>query len=277
MGWLLVVINASDLAAAGATPVAFVSAVSAPADLSVERLKRFLAGTSDACTSERLRYVGGNLRESASLGAVGTAIGVRSASLKLSRSGGADGDLVVSVGDGGIFWRDALTIREQRGELDREKSPLFKPRSETKAMCTLAEAGLVRAAMDNSDGLLPTLEQLAAANGLRILLDLDSLGVEGADTLETDPARLWLGWGDWNVVAVVRENDWVEARDLVHAAGCSAFAIGQLEGGGARVELRRGSKRMEAPRLESERFSKDSWFRGGIESYVDLLLNVELP
>jgi len=32
-----------------------------------------------------------------------------------------------------------------------------------------------------------------------------------------------------------------------------------------------------APRLESERFAKDSWFTAGIEGYIQALLQVELP
>ena len=49
-----------------------------------------------------------------------------------------------------------------------------------------------------------------------------------------------------------------------------------LELGG--LMLVREGVTQEAPRLESERFAKDSsWFAGGIESYVKLLLEVPLP
>ena len=62
-GWLLVTINASDLAAAGADPLGFVASVEAPPDTSVEELDRLLQGIEDACVTEKIEYVGGNLRE----------------------------------------------------------------------------------------------------------------------------------------------------------------------------------------------------------------------
>src|SRR5437762_13765694 len=62
-GWLLVIINASDLAAAGANPDAFLAAIEAPATTPVDDFERFLSGVSDACSAEGLQYIGGNLRE----------------------------------------------------------------------------------------------------------------------------------------------------------------------------------------------------------------------
>src|SRR5687767_11335202 len=56
MGWLLVTINASDLAAAGATPIGFVSAIEAPGEMDVEEFTRLVAGTVDACRAEGLPY-----------------------------------------------------------------------------------------------------------------------------------------------------------------------------------------------------------------------------
>jgi thiamine-monophosphate kinase len=42
MGWLLVIINCSDLAAAGASPIAFLCAAEAPPNLTVNDFERFL-------------------------------------------------------------------------------------------------------------------------------------------------------------------------------------------------------------------------------------------
>jgi len=44
VGWLLVTINASDLAASGADPLAFVAAMEAPPTLGIDGLERLLAG-----------------------------------------------------------------------------------------------------------------------------------------------------------------------------------------------------------------------------------------
>lgn len=141
MGWLLVIINCSDLAAAGASPVAFLSAVEAPPDLPVSDLERLLAGVRDACDAEGIQYAGGNLREAKQIGAVGTAVGTCSPGGALRRSGVAVGDAIVSVGQGGVFWRDAMLIRSGGQLQERELSPLFKPHSQIPIMKQLSNGG----------------------------------------------------------------------------------------------------------------------------------------
>ena len=74
VGWLLVIINASDLAAAGAQGKAFLAAIEARGDMPMSDFKRLLEGIRDACKQEGLKYVGGNLKESENLHAVGMAV-----------------------------------------------------------------------------------------------------------------------------------------------------------------------------------------------------------
>lgn len=277
MGWLLVIINLSDLAAVGARPICFLAAIEAPANLRIEQLRRFLAGIADACEAESVAYAGGNLREGNGLQAVGTAVGECLPGKGVRRHGAEINDVVVSVGDGGVFWRDALLVK-QGSEVSKDDSPLFRPRSQVAAMRELAAAGLVKAAIDNSDGLLPSLAQLAEANSLGVRLDLDSLPApEQSENLATDPARLWLGWGDWNVVAAIKPDALDEAKTIASSAGSSVVPIGAFLVGEPAVTVRRGDETAPAPRLESERFAKDSWFAAGLDRYIDLLRSVELP
>jgi thiamine-monophosphate kinase len=78
-------------------------------------------------------------------------------------------------------------------------------------MHRLAELGIVNAAMDNSDGLLRTLNELAYASAVGISLDLESLRVARTEGIGVDPARLWLGWGDCNVLVAVSPKNADEA------------------------------------------------------------------
>jgi thiamine-monophosphate kinase len=277
MGWLLVTINASDLAAAGACPLAFVSAIEAPPALAVREFERLLDGIKQGCMSEGLQYVGGNLREAQTLAAVGTAIGTSRGNRLLTRKGANIGDVLVSIGPGGIFWRDALIFREFGICPDKELSPLFKPSSQLHAMEALNRAGLITAAIDNSDGLLPTLSQLSTMNSVQIVLDLEKLTVPIQNKLGVDPARLWLGWGDWNVIATVRSSDIERFDQLAKTAGLKVSHIGEVIPGDSAVVLKRGNHDQIAPRLESERFVSDSWFREGIDGYVRRLLSAPLP
>ena len=128
-GWLLVTINASDLAASGACPLGFLAALEAPGELPVREFRRFIDGIRAACRAQGLNYVGGNVREGARLTGTGTSLGVCRDWAPVKRSGAQASDIVVSVGSGGLFWRDALSARRgEGGGIDRDTSPLvFTP------------------------------------------------------------------------------------------------------------------------------------------------------
>lgn len=278
-GWLLVTINASDLAASGSRPLGFVAAMECASDMSIESFERTLDGIRDSCSAAGLPYIGGNLRESSKFAAVGTAIGLCEGYQPLSRVGARAGDLLVSIGSGGVFWRDALVLRDGGNLASKAASPVYRPESQIRVMEELARRRLLNAAMDNSDGLLPSLAELAAKSGIGILLKLEKLTVPGVTAAGSiDPARLWLGWGDWNVIAAVEPSHFDRINELGAAYSASVSSIGVFTSRFQGVRIERGGRTEEAPRLESERFARDSWMRnGGVEKYIDLLLSVPLP
>jgi thiamine monophosphate kinase len=142
----------------------------------------------------------------------------------------------------------------------------------------LAAKGLVTAAMDNSDGLLPTLTELTNKNTLGIDIDVNLLTVPGLTEAERqDQARLWLGWGDWNVIACVSPNHEEEVINIARELSAVVVHIGRTTSRHSDVVLRRGDAAILAPRLESERFAKDSWMLKGIDEYVRMLRSVTLP
>jgi thiamine-monophosphate kinase len=278
MGWLLVTINASDLAAAAASPLGFLAAIECEATRDVSAFERLLKGIRAACDDAGLAYVGGNIREAPRLGAVGVGLGLCHPYPAVTRKGARDGDLVFSIGSGGVFWRDALRMLDGRGPVPKESSPLYKPRSQLHVMHHLASKGLVAASMDNSDGLLPTLSELAAKNALGIEIDVPLMTVPDLNDAERpDQARMWLGWGDWNVIASISPQNEAEVLKVVGDLEASAIRIGQFNSGRSGVVLRRGDMCLPAPRLESERFAPDSWMLKGIGEYVRLLRSVPLP
>ncbi|MCK1754137.1 thiamine-monophosphate kinase [Bradyrhizobium sp. 137] len=278
MGWLLVTINVSDLAAAGAVPLGFLAAIECEAERTTASFERLLEGVRASCSAAQIAYVGGNLREAARLSAVGTAFGMCTPYRPLTRIGAKDGDIIVSIGQGGAFWRDAIRLLEGKGIGAKEESPVFKPVSQIGFVHHLAREHLVAAAMDNSDGLLPSLSELANKNSLGVVLDLEALTVPGLTREESDDAaRYWLGWGDWNVILAVSPAHEHRVFELAHVAGVSASRIGRFTTEHREVILRRGNNTALAPRLESERFARDSWMLKGIGEYVRMLKEVSLP
>ena len=275
MGWLLVVINASDLAAAGASPLGFLSAIECPREYPISQFERLLSGIKDACANEGLSFCGGNLREAEKVAAVGTAIGWTPGRKPLQRSGGEPGDLVVSIGAGGRFWQDAMLVKGG-ADVDRASSSLFAPRSQLSLMQELAERNLIRASMDNSDGLLPSLQEIAQKNNC--IVDVDIERIRQHNSIKDDNhIRYWMGWGDWNVIGVISPKDLPLAQQIASTRQTALVHIGGLGAGAPQVRLQRARNFILAPRLESERFAKDSWFSEGIDGYIIRLIGIELP
>lgn len=283
-GWLLAVINASDLAAAGARPIAFTAAIEAPPESSVDEFERMLQGIADSCRNEEMPYVGGNLREGGRLTAVGNAVGVCQRGDALRRVKSQPGDTLVVIGQCGRFWQDVLAVRSGLPVDDRmrNESPLFRPKSQWRAMNALAKERLVQASIDNSDGLLPSLQQLAQSNQCEIELDVAALaraipGERAGDMSDELRIRACFGWGDWNVIAAIAPENVERATRIAQRHGVSMSRVGEFKDRTPGVVLRRDGRIQIAPRLESERFATDSWFTKGIESYVEALANLSLP
>jgi thiamine-monophosphate kinase len=276
MGWLLVTINASDIAASGAEPMIFLAAFDLPRDWPVSSLERLMAGIKDSCLVNGLRYSGGNLREAEKLSAVGSAIGY-SESRPLTRTGARVGSRVVVFGNSGRFWSDAFRHRAGQA-IDKNVSPIFSPISQSRVIYDLHRCGFLACAMDTSDGLAPSLEELSAKNGLGIVVDLErvranSEGLFGGVGSE----RFWFGWGDWTVVAAVHEETMKDLLAYIGQKGYVAHDIGHFSDVSDGVTLVDGLRRARMGRLESERFAKDSWFHLGVEAYERLLVDFPLP
>ena len=258
IGWLLVTINVSDLSAAGAQPLAFVAAAEAEPTMPTVEFERLLLGIKDACDEAGLAYVGGNIREARTLAAVGTAVGICTGYEPLTRTGAHVDDIVVSVGAGGLFWRDALRTMAGKSIGDKNASHLFRPTSQIRFMHEFARAKIISAAMDNSDGLLPTLSELAAKNRCSIQLDVAQLLIPELTAEERpDAPRFWMGWGDWNVIACVPPDKIDELNSIAQRLSAEVTPIGRVIAGAPEVTLRNGSSAIIAPRLESERFAKE--------------------
>jgi thiamine-monophosphate kinase len=276
LGWLLVTINASDIAASGARPEGFVAALDLPREYSVQSFERLLEGIRDSCGAHGLRYVGGNIREAKEVAAVGTAFGSSRGS-PLRRRGAVAGDNLVILGAGGRFWFDAFTLRAGKA-VEKKASPLFSPIAQSKITHRLHEAGLIRCAMDTSDGLAPTLEELSAVNLLTIEVDVQAIGAASKFATEfSPPERLWFGWGDWTVVVAAPDQSMDELARVMRALAAPWTSIGRFIEGPVGVILVNDNRRIRAGRLESERFAADSWFTQGIEEYIRRLETYTLP
>lgn len=281
-GWLLATINLSDLAAAGAEPIGLLTSLQLPAEMELDSFIRLLDGIDACCKAHGAKVLGGNLKESPSVDLNATAMGWCD-SAPLSRKGARAGDCVLILGELGLFWAATLSVQRELRAVDPEDQLLrniLRPKAKTRCALRLRKEGLLSSCMDNSDGLQPSLMQLADANRLGIRIDKASLSPDeevrsAAAELAVDPARLALGWGDWQLVATCRKEDVSRIGAMAAETGTDAHVIGKVvEGSG--VELLDGADIGPLLSLDSERFSKSSWFAAGLSGYVEQMLTAPL-
>jgi len=209
VGWKLIAVNLSDLAAKGAEPIAALMGVSLIGNSDWE--EKFLSGVAAACEAYGIALVGGDtiaLPEGAPRVLGLTAIG-RGGGPIPSRSGGTPGDvlwLVGALGDASA----GLALLQADGEAEGPLVEAYRrPVPQLAAGRLLAPH--VTAMMDVSDGLLLDLSRLCAASKCAAKVDLDALPLSRAYIAEHGghrSARLKAATGgdDYALLAAISAN-----------------------------------------------------------------------
>lgn len=277
-GWLLATINLSDLAAAGATPVGLLTSLVLPNDLAVSELSRLLDGIDECSRANGTRVLGGNIKEGERIDLTATAIGTCVKGKGLTRKGCRPGDLIVVIGDLGLFWAGVLAIQKQI-PLENHENDLLKniltPSAKVKIGQAIAENELLTACIDNSDGLYPSLEQLADINKCRMLIDFEEVVFPApvlyvSSMTSISPVRYSLGWGDWQLIGCCSPEHIDALRKLGENFSTEIFVIGEVRDGEGVTLVHDGQAKPMAP-IDSQRFTKDSWFTAGLDTYIKML------
>jgi thiamine-monophosphate kinase len=232
VGWKLVTVNLSDLAAKGATPMAALMSLTINGDSEWE--DRFLSGVAAACESYGLPLVGGDtiaLPADAPRVLGLTAIGKAGPNVP-ARSGGRAGDLlwlVGTLGDGAAGLAELQADPKAAGVL---VEAYRRPVPQLAAGALLAP--LASAMMDVSDGLLLDAARLASASKVAAHIDLSALPLSKAFIAERGThraARLFAATGgdDYALLAALPET--VDPFTLPLPTGTTITAIGRLAEG----------------------------------------------
>jgi thiamine-monophosphate kinase len=277
-GWLLATINLSDIAAAGATPSGLLTSLILPNDTLVEHFLRLLEGIDECCRQSETKVVGGNIKEGPNLILSATAFGVCERELLLSRRGCKPGDLIVVIGDVGLFWAGVVAKRKEIYTGDYELRLLgnvLTPRPKVKIGQLVATRRLLSACIDNSDGLYPSLVQLAEANKLQMHLNLDGVNVPDevnfvSDQTGIEAIRFAMGWGDWQLIGCCSPRKLSELEKAVTGCSENVTVIGEVREGSGVILNYQGKVGKMMP-IDSQRFTQNSWFTTGIESYEKML------
>jgi thiamine-monophosphate kinase len=284
-GWLTATINLSDLAAAGAAPLGLLSSLILPASTSLSSFIRLLDGLDDCAQEAGSRVIGGNLKEGPTVQLAAAALGWCD-TRPMSRRGATPGDVICVAGEFGDFWAGYLASQRSVDLPDELKERLLrnvlKPSPKVALGSALRRSGTVSGCMDNSDGLFPSLVGLAAGGGTGAYVNFDDITfapdvVAVASVIGIDPARLALGWGDWQLIFCTSRRNLADVEDICAANNVPIRAIGEMTPAAGVLEISLDGRTSSFPELDSQRFTPSSWFASGLQSYIDTMLTLPLP
>jgi thiamine-monophosphate kinase len=259
VGWKLVAVNLSDLAAKGATPAGALLSLTIAGPGEWEQA--FLGGVEAACESYGLPLLGGDtiaLPAGAPRVLGLTAIG-RAGGKVPDRASAKAGDslwLVGTVGDAAAGLSMLLRDRDADGPLvDIYRRPIPQLGA-GRELAPHADA-----MMDVSDGLLLDARRMARASGCSIAIELDSLPLSSAFVAERGQdlgARLFAATGgdDYALLAALPPN--VDPETLSLPSRTRISRIGSLVAGRAPLSLTYAGEPVDLPeRLGFEHAGND--------------------
>jgi thiamine-monophosphate kinase len=285
-GWYSMLISLSDLAAMGAKPLGVLLAIEAHRDSSLAELSRFYEGALAASREFDCPIIGGNLREGSALHCVSTAFGQVDRRTILRRDAARSGQSIIVLGDMGVFWAAVLTRLNKLPVPQRYEAAfdaaLRRPIPRLAEAAALVSHGLTQCAMDNSDGLVSSFHELAAARpGIDVHIDLGAVtphpGVAAiAAVADFDVRRLQLAWGDWQLVCACDQSRLPDISAVLSPLGCPINVVGWISDGHGEVWYHDESETMPLRGLPNERFTSGSYFTHDIYEYAALLRRAPL-
>jgi len=280
-GWMTAVVNLSDLAAMGATPLGMVVSTVMPEAMIVSDYERFLDGLAEACREWGCPVVGGNIKDGPEFTATGTALGVARTGTVLRRAGAKPGDRVCVVGTMGLFWAAVLAHLEEVQGLGSDEqaaldSSLTRPIARLREGRVLADTGQVSSCMDASDGISACLREIAEVNSVDLIIDADVLVPHPAvrrvaEALGIDHRKLMIAWGNWELVCTMPDESTTSVGERIRSLGTQFSIVGMVQHGSGQVLLTEGSRRAPLANFASERFASTSYFTHGLQAYMEYL------
>ncbi|MGZ2411856.1 thiamine-monophosphate kinase [Sphingomonas sp. F9_3S_D5_B_2] len=248
VGWKLVAVNLSDLAAKGAEPVGALLSMALAGDPGWD--SEFLTGIEHACESYRLPLIGGDTiaLPAGSTRVLGmTAIG-RAGERVPDRAGGRPGDRLWLIGHVG----DAAAGLQQLRASPRAASVLVDVYRRPVPLLAAgrALAAHAHAMMDISDGLLLDARRMAQASGCTIEIALDSLPLSEAfigEVGKDSRARLFAATGGDDYALLAALSAELDPSTLCLPSGTRITAVGVLRNGEPQVRLTSEGKPVDLP------------------------------
>ncbi len=221
-------VSASDLAAMGASPLAFTLALTLP-QVSADWLEAFARGLNTMAQSCGLRLIGGDTTRGP-LSLTLTVFGTVPTGQALTRSGARPGDVLCVGGPlGDAAGALPLVLNQRSTEASTTQALLARYWSpQPQFELGIALRGKASAALDISDGLLADCGHIATASGVRLLVKRDKVPMSDAllSFLGPDAAlNAALSGGDDYRLAFTLPPSWLAE---LQASGLPVFVLGRV-------------------------------------------------
>lgn len=244
IAWKALAVNVSDIAAKGATPVAYLMALAFPEAPTHRWLAEFSRGLAEAQASFGIALAGGDTdRRPGPLSITITAMGTLPAGRGLLRSDAHPGDLLFvsgTLGDAAL----GLRLRQDPGRqaawgLSPDRATMLANaylRPQPRLGLGDALRRFASASMDLSDGLAKDLTRLCRASSVGVAVSTADLPLSpaAAAAVRSDP-RCWqsvvAGGDDYEILAAVPSTLAGDFRAAAADGGVMVTEIGVLDGG----------------------------------------------
>jgi len=230
-----VIMNFSDLGSKGVRPLAFLVSLGLPKTYSVDAVEDMAKGFNAGAREYGAYVIGGDTNEAGDVIISGMAYGVAEEDKLMRRDGASPGDILATTGG---FGKTASAFKIL---LEGYKAPprliasllesVFMPKARVEEGVALAEAGVVSAAMDSSDGLAISLHDLSRSSGVGFRIDSFPASDDSAEFAEAHGLQIsdlvLYGGEEYELVFTVKPDLIEIAREALCSVGCSLIEFGE--------------------------------------------------
>jgi thiamine-monophosphate kinase len=225
LGWKVVAVNLSDIAAMGGRPLMSLISLAIPVQMNVEAIQELYRGMKDICTRYEVDIVGGDTVASPNRLALNVSvIGDAKEDEVLYRSGAGTGDKIYLTGNLGDSSAGLKILKNEISPPVSIGSYFIKAHSEPIPLIEtgsiIAASGLASAMIDLSDGLLSDLGHICRESGVGALLYAEKIPLSSelrllASHANFNPLDLALSGGeDYQLLFTVPETKAQEIKNV---------------------------------------------------------------
>ena len=257
IGWSLVAVNLSDIAAMGGRPLGLVTAIGITRGHPIEFLEKIVDGMNDCAKRFGTSIVGGDTKEHEMLTLCGTAFGEVTREQIMLRKGASPGDLIAVSGELGMAGAGYYSMKRNLG-LTEAEDVLKRPWPRLKEAAALASSGYVTSCMDISDGLSSSIFEMSRSSGMTYEIDYSRIPkAKEVDMVFHDLERqksLVLNFGDdFELLFTIKRGTEAAIERLSSEVDCPFTVIGKVTSGEENILIDDG-KRERLENLGYEHF-----------------------